>query len=139
MRPTVAAPALGARHGLHAALIERLGAAIMNGEIAPGHTVSPGEVSRTEQASRTVVREAFRSLEAKGLLHARPNTGTRVTGPQQWYWLDPDVVRWAMSTTRADQVVRLRSALDTLAEQLADNDFYHFAMRVTGAAGPNQQ
>ena len=44
--------------------------------------------------SRTVVREAVKSLIAKGLLRTGPKVGTRVLPPEQWNWFDPDVVVW---------------------------------------------
>jgi DNA-binding FadR family transcriptional regulator len=44
--------------------------------------------------SRTVVREAVKSLVAKGLLVTGPKVGTRVLPSEQWNWFDPDVVAW---------------------------------------------
>ena len=44
--------------------------------------------------SRTVVREAVKSLVAKGLLITGPKVGTRVLPEEHWNWFDPDVVAW---------------------------------------------
>lgn len=44
--------------------------------------------------SRTVVREAIKSLVAKGLLSTGPKVGTRVMPDAHWNWFDPDVVAW---------------------------------------------
>jgi DNA-binding FadR family transcriptional regulator len=41
-----------------------------------------------------VVREAVKALVAKGMLHVRPRTGTRVLSPEHWNHLDRDVLRW---------------------------------------------
>ncbi len=44
--------------------------------------------------SRTVVREAVKSLIGKGLVSSGPKVGTRVLGADQWNWFDPDVIMW---------------------------------------------
>ena len=44
--------------------------------------------------SRTVIREAVKSLVAKGLLITGPKVGTRVMPEEHWNWFDPDVVVW---------------------------------------------
>lgn len=41
-----------------------------------------------------MVREAVKALVAKGMLHVRPRTGTRVLPPEHWNHLDRDVLRW---------------------------------------------
>ena len=44
--------------------------------------------------SRTVIREAFRLLGAKGLLEARPRRGTHVAAKSQWSLFDADLLQW---------------------------------------------
>ena len=44
--------------------------------------------------SRTVVREAVKSLVAKGLIITGPKLGTRVLPEEHWNWFDPDVITW---------------------------------------------
>src|SRR5207244_675554 len=44
--------------------------------------------------SRTVVREAVKSLVAKGLVTTGPKVGTRLLPSDEWNWFDPDVIRW---------------------------------------------
>jgi hypothetical protein len=46
--------------------------------------------------SRTVVREAVKSLIAKGLVTTGPKVGTRVLPSENWNWFDPDVVGMAV-------------------------------------------
>jgi DNA-binding FadR family transcriptional regulator len=41
-----------------------------------------------------VIREAVKSLVAKGLLVTGPKVGTRVLPEEQWNWFDADVVAW---------------------------------------------
>ena len=67
----------------------------MAGRYPPGSTVPP-EPTLCEElgVSRTVVREAVKSLVAKGLVTTGPKVGTRVLPSDQWNWFDPDVVGW---------------------------------------------
>jgi DNA-binding FadR family transcriptional regulator len=44
--------------------------------------------------SRTVLREALRTLTSKGLLESRPRVGTRVRPKSAWNLLDADVLDW---------------------------------------------
>jgi len=45
-----------------------------------------------------VIREAVKTLAAKGLLESRPRTGTRVLPPVHWTLLDAQVLGWRYST-----------------------------------------
>jgi DNA-binding FadR family transcriptional regulator len=44
--------------------------------------------------SRTVLREALRTLTSKGLIESRPRVGTRVRPREAWNLLDVDVLDW---------------------------------------------
>jgi DNA-binding FadR family transcriptional regulator len=72
-----------------------LGGKIVSGRLKPG-TVLDGEIeaSGERKVSRSAYREAVRILTAKGLVQSRPKIGTRVTEPDQWHLLDPDVLSW---------------------------------------------
>jgi DNA-binding FadR family transcriptional regulator len=72
-----------------------LGGKIVSGRLKPG-TVLDGEIeaSGERKVSRSAYREAVRILTAKGLVQSRPKIGTRVTQPDQWHLLDPDVLSW---------------------------------------------
>ncbi len=75
--------------------LELLGEAIVSGRYAPGGTVPPEPVLCEEYGvSRTVIREAIKSLVAKGLVSTGPKVGTRVLPPESWNWFDPTVVSW---------------------------------------------
>jgi DNA-binding FadR family transcriptional regulator len=75
--------------------LDALGQAIVAGRHAPGATLPPEPtLCETFGVSRTVVREAVKSLVAKGLLVTGPKLGTRVLAAEQWNWFDPDVVAW---------------------------------------------
>jgi DNA-binding FadR family transcriptional regulator len=44
--------------------------------------------------SRTVLREALRTLTSKGLIESRPKIGTRVRPRDAWNLLDADMLEW---------------------------------------------
>ena len=44
--------------------------------------------------SRTVLREALRTLSGKGLIQAKARIGTRVRDKASWNLFDPDVLIW---------------------------------------------
>lgn len=80
---------------VHGNTLDHLGRAIVAGRYPPGTAVPPEPVLGEELGvSRTVVREAVKSLVAKGLVSTGPKVGTRVLPPQQWNWFDPDVIVW---------------------------------------------
>jgi len=75
--------------------LDRLGEALVAGRWAPGASLPPEPALGADLGvSRTVVREAVKSLVAKGLLVTGPKVGTRVLAADQWNWFDPDVIAW---------------------------------------------
>jgi DNA-binding FadR family transcriptional regulator len=79
----------------HRVTLDLLGEAIVGGRWAAGSAVPPEPLLCDELGvSRTVVREAVKSLVAKGMLVTGPKVGTRVLPEDDWNWFDPDVVRW---------------------------------------------
>jgi DNA-binding FadR family transcriptional regulator len=73
--------------------------------------------------SRTVVREAVKSLVAKGMLVTGPKVGTRVLPSEQWNWFDPDVVAWQAKAGLTREFLRdlqeLRRVVEPAAVRLA--------------------
>jgi DNA-binding FadR family transcriptional regulator len=72
-----------------------MGERILTGEFAPGMLLpNEAEWSKSLGASRTAVREAIKSLIAKGLVTSRPKIGSRVEPRNRWNLLDRDVLDW---------------------------------------------
>ena len=86
-----------------ARIAEKLGTDILNGVYKPNELV-PGELElcRRLGASRTVVREAFKLLAAKGLIVSRKRAGTSVRPREAWHMLDEDVLAWRFGSGRAE-------------------------------------
>ncbi|WEX10916.1 FadR/GntR family transcriptional regulator [Chelativorans sp. AA-79] len=109
---------------LHARLADELGLAIVRGDYLPGEPLPPEvRLCETLGVSRTAAREAIKGLIAKGLIEARPKTGTRVRQSMDWNHLDPDVLRWRLEVTDTDaylaKMFQLRRATEPAACALA--------------------
>jgi DNA-binding FadR family transcriptional regulator len=82
-------------NNFHKNILDLLGQAILSGRYPVGASLPPEPLLCEELGvSRTVVREAIKSLVAKGLLSTGPKVGTRVMPDAHWNWFDPDVVAW---------------------------------------------
>lgn len=112
------------REPAHAKISKDLGVAIVTGRYPPGHHL-PGEVEFAEQlgVSRSVVREAFRTLSANGMLESRPKAGTRVRDRSHWNLLSPDLLAWMFEGAPPLGFVRslfqLRMIVEPAAAELA--------------------
>ena len=105
---------------VHGSTLEQLGLAIVAGRYPPGSAVPPEPTLCDEYGvSRTVVREAVKSLVAKGLLVTGPKVGTRVLPPEQWNWFDPDVVVWQSKAGLTREFLRDLQELRRLVEPAA--------------------
>ncbi len=84
-------------------VLDTLRQAIIDGRLAPGARLTERELIEMLGVSRTVVREALRSLEAEGLVHVIPNKGP--------------VVR-ELSRAEAEDLYQIRAVLEGLAARL---------------------
>jgi DNA-binding FadR family transcriptional regulator len=80
---------------LHGRVAYQLATGILRGDYAPESTL-PREAELMEAfgVSRTVLREALRTLTSKGLIESRPKVGTRVRPRHAWNLLDADLLDW---------------------------------------------
>ncbi len=108
----------------HGRTLDSLGEAIVAGRYPPGSTLPPEPVLCADWGvSRTVVREAIKSLVAKGLLSTGPKVGTKVLTAEHWNGFDPDVVAWHSRSGLARSFLRdlqeLRGVVEPAAARLA--------------------
>jgi len=105
--------------GLHGQVVNDLGRAIAAGSLLPHEQIVPEQVGERLGVSRTVVREALRALESKGMVTARPKTGTRVQPVTSWDVLDEEVITWRVHGPERDaqlaELLDLRTAIEPLA------------------------
>jgi DNA-binding FadR family transcriptional regulator len=78
-------------------LVQDLGIAIVTRKYSVAKPFPiESEICARYNASRSIVREAIKVLNAKGLLIARPRRGTSVRPEKDWNLLDPDVLYWML-------------------------------------------
>lgn len=136
----------------------RIGTSILKGEYLPGQSL-PHEIAASEELSisRTVYRDAMRTLGALGLIDTRKKAGTRVCPRSDWNLLHPTVLHWmiedqpqpeflealfevrrviepaaaAMAAERRgeEHVTRLRSAIAVMRRRALDSPPYQAADR----------
>jgi GntR family transcriptional regulator, galactonate operon transcriptional repressor len=101
-----------------------LGSRIVRGEIKPGGAFPiEAELGQEFGASRSVIREAVKSLAAKGLLESRTRTGIRVLPPERWNLFDPDVLEWRYTSMPPEafftELFEIRRMIEPQAAALA--------------------
>jgi DNA-binding FadR family transcriptional regulator len=109
---------------VHGHTLDLLGQAIVSGRYPPGSSIPPEPTLGEELGvSRTIVREAVKSLVAKGLVSTGPKVGTRVLAPDAWNWFDPSVVAWQGDAGLTREFLRdlqeLRRIVEPAAVRLA--------------------
>lgn len=79
----------------HTWVAEELGKAIVSGEYPAGSMIPlDPDISEMFDVSRTVVREAKKTLSAKGFIQSKAKVGTHVRSKSDWNMFDADVLRW---------------------------------------------
>ena len=105
-------------------LVNILMPAILCGVLTEGDALpSDQQIGSQHNVSRTVVREAFRILGAKGLIEAKPRSGTRVSPMSRWALWDPDVLECLAETDHAARfdphIADMRAAIEPVLAALA--------------------
>lgn len=101
-----------------------LGTEILAVRYPPGANL-PGEAELLArfQVSRTVLREALKTLSAKGLISSKTRVGTRVSDPLHWNLFDATVLSWRVSLGLDDsfrrELFEIRRLIEPRAAELA--------------------
>lgn len=108
----------------HAFVINEIGGGIVSGRYPVGSTLpSDAEMMASFGVSRTVLREALRTLESKGIVEARPKVGTRVSNRSRWNFFDRQVLAWHFEADMSAEFVAglfdVRARLEEHATGLA--------------------
>ena len=120
----LSAQQLAAQKNISWVLAEKLAQKILVGDYPP-ESILPGEIELGEQfgVSRTAVREAVKTLSAKGMVLPRPRIGTRVMPRSSWNFLDKELLSWWMTESNFNEVVDhfliMRGSLEPQACMLA--------------------
>ena len=113
------------RATFHEQVVHQLGRDMGAGLYPPG-ALLPSEPELCERFgySRIVIREAIKSLVAKGMLEVSRRVGTLVRDMSHWNLFDPDVITWRAAssdfdTTMARDLMELRRIVEPAAVRLA--------------------
>jgi GntR family transcriptional regulator, galactonate operon transcriptional repressor len=121
MTPRIAIP----RSTFQQQVLHQLGKDICAGRYRPGQLLpSESELCERFGFSRIVIREAIKSLAAKGMLEVTRRVGTLVRDPSRWNLFDPDVIDWRAASQQVDptmsrDLAELRRIVEPAAVRLA--------------------
>lgn len=139
--------------GLGEIVYERIGAAILDGRLAPGERLRDAELAAQLRVSRTPVREAIQRLARIGLVEIAASRFTRVTSPtpelaeqtlEYTGYQAGIAVRMALprmtdaeidgAIALLDEMIAASNAEDVLTLYSASRSFYRFVASLTGNA-----
>lgn len=96
-----------AARNFHSYVISEIGAGIVSGHYPVGGSLpNDAEMMAKFDVSRTVLREALKTLESKGLVEARPKVGTKVSPRGRWNYFDPMVLAWLYQAGPDEHLLR---------------------------------
>lgn len=111
------------RRDLHGQAVDYIGRLIVGGGLAAGTVLSIDRLEQSLDVSRSVIREALRVLEAKGMVESRRRVGVTIRPRADWQVFDPKIIRWRLDgDERAEQLRSLsevRQGLEPVAAGLA--------------------
>jgi DNA-binding FadR family transcriptional regulator len=121
---TAAPRASGHVVSAHDQIVRALAKEILTGALAPGDKL-PLEADLLERfgVSRTALREALKTLSAKGFLNVKTRVGTRVSDSVHWNFFDKEVLTWrvaiGMDARFRQHLAEVRRSLAPTAASLA--------------------
>lgn len=117
------APSSSASPTLSRQVTENLAGDILAGRRPEGSVLRIEDLQREFAVSRTVIRDALRTLESLHMVRARRSIGVTVQPARGWNVLSRDVVRWRLDSDGAAEQMRsltsLRAAVEPVAASLA--------------------
>ena len=108
----------------HSYVISEVGRAIVAGDMPVGSSL-PNDAQMMDRfgVSRTVLREALKTLEAKGLVEARAKVGTRVLPQSRWNLFDRQILAWKLDSGPSPAFIQsfqvIRESLEIQSARLA--------------------
>jgi DNA-binding FadR family transcriptional regulator len=110
----------GRSRSAHDLVTQGIGQSIMQGRFPIG-SILPGDAELMEHfgVSRTALREALKTLAAKGLIESKTKVGTKVLDRQNWNMFDADILGWHLELGVDPQFLgwlfEIRQTLEPLA------------------------
>lgn len=108
----------------HDQVARALGNDILSGALPSGSKLPPeAEILARFGISRTVLREVFKTLTAKGLIVAKTRVGTTVLDSSYWNFFDADILSWKVAQEFDMDFIRelaeVRVAIEAAAAEVA--------------------
>ncbi|MQT13298.1 FadR/GntR family transcriptional regulator [Segnochrobactrum spirostomi] len=108
----------------HGFITQTIGMGILRGDYPVGAVLPPeAELMARFGVSRTALREAMKTLSAKGLVQSRAKVGTRVLPESDWNMFDGDLLSWRLEVGIDARFLgglfEVRQTLEPLAAALA--------------------
>jgi GntR family transcriptional regulator, galactonate operon transcriptional repressor len=108
----------------HDQIVDLLGRRMVSGELAPGSRMPPeAPLAESLGVSRLALREAMKTLAAKGMVSIRTRTGTHVQPRHAWNLFDAGLMRWHVEEGMSDQLMadllELRRMIEPAAARTA--------------------
>lgn len=109
--------------------------AIISGELKPGQRLREPEIAESLGVSRSPIREAFRVLEAEGLVEITPNKGVSVTLLDEndlreifelRILLESHGVRLACENMTEEHLRRLGALIDEMEKRIQSKDYLDY-------------
>ncbi|MGC2111208.1 MAG: FadR/GntR family transcriptional regulator [Candidatus Korobacteraceae bacterium] len=123
--PAIPFAQLESTESLHSRVTRALALEVIKSERNAQLLVFPneGELCKQLGVSRSILREAVKVLEDKGMVEVRPRSGTRSRPRAQWNQLDPDILAW-QSNLKPDprflhDLCEVRLAIEPIASGFA--------------------
>lgn len=104
----------------HDLVVHGIGHRIVAGQYPIG-SILPGDVDLMARfnVSRSVLREALKTLAAKGLIEPKTRVGTRILDEKRWNMFDADILSWRLQRGADapffENLFDIRQALEPLA------------------------
>lgn len=114
----------GQARSTHDLITREIAKRIFKGTYRPGDALpAEGDMLGEFRASRTALREALKTLAAKGMIVAKTRVGTRVLPAAYWNYYDPQVLSWRLENGADGEFLarlyEVRQALEPAAAALA--------------------
>ncbi|WP_051299533.1 FadR/GntR family transcriptional regulator [Arthrobacter castelli] len=108
-------------------ILDAWGRRIVSGEFGPGQVVRLEDLEREFNASRTIIRDVVRVLEAAGIVASSRRVGITVQPASDWNHLDARLLEWQLDDplARPERLLRLselRYAVEPVAASLMAAD-----------------
>ncbi len=108
---------------IYDAVVNDLGFAIVSGHYPPGQRLTLSDIEEAHGVSRTVARDAVKTLAALGMVETRRRAGVTIQPRRGWHVLSPEIIAWRLAgedrLAQIGSLTDVREAIEPRASRLA--------------------